>query len=266
MFRVLVSHWTVTPGGARPLLARTMRCPRLPLFVAAVAASASRNLYLGLMALTSSSFYRAWQKLIHFNIAVARSSPPTLNQYLSPQRSFSLESCTCALFEQSQRYQQFLSWTASKTESSSQHAWIQQICLSHSLIISRFGLFPRLFEVLVNLHVRPLIFLGTTRLPRLWYLSQAPKPLVRAVVDDILQPKLRLPRLSYSQFSLSHYRLCTQNWQLPERQSQPETPEVAGRQRSAHQTAAQSCGRKYSERKCYNQVDEQESKAHHRQM
>ena len=26
---------------------------------------------------------------------------------------------------------------------------------------------------------------------------------VRAVVDDILQPKLRLPRLSYSQFSLS---------------------------------------------------------------
>ena len=30
---------------------------------------------------------------------------------------------------------------------------------------------------------------------------------VRAIADYILQPKLRLPRLSYSQFSLSQYRL-----------------------------------------------------------
>ena len=33
------------------------------------------------------------------------------------------------------------------------------------------------------------------------------QPPVRAVVDYILQPKLWLPRLSYSQFSLSQYRL-----------------------------------------------------------
>ena len=37
------------------------------------------------------------------------------------------------------------------------------------------------------------------------------------------------------------------------RQSQPDTPEVTGRQRNAHQTAAQSCGRRYSEEGCYNQ-------------
>ena len=43
------------------------------------------------------------------------------------------------------------------------------------------------------------------------------------------------------------------NWQLPGRQSQPETPEVTRRQRSAHQTAAQSCGRRHSGEKCYNQ-------------
>ena len=43
------------------------------------------------------------------------------------------------------------------------------------------------------------------------------------------------------------------NWQLPGRQSQPETPEVTRRRRSAHQTAAQSCGRRHSGEKCYNQ-------------
>ena len=58
----------------------------------------------------------------------------------------------------------------------------------------------------------------------------------------------------------------TEHWQLPLRQSQPETPEVTRRRRGAHQTAAQSCGRRYSEERCYNQIDEQESRAHHRLM
>ena len=68
-------------------------------------------------------------------------------------------------------------------------------------------LFCPLTRLLVNLHVRPLVLLGTTRLSCLYYLGLAPKPLVKAVARYTLQPKLRLPHLSYSQFLLSQYRV-----------------------------------------------------------
>ena len=58
----------------------------------------------------------------------------------------------------------------------------------------------------------------------------------------------------------------TARWQLPLRQSQPETPEVTMRRRSAYHTAAQSYGRSHSEERCYIQIDEQESTADHRRM
>ena len=48
--------------------------------------------------------------------------------------------------------------------------------------------------------------------------------------------------------------MCSSDlWQLPVRQSQPESPEVTEERSGAHQTAAQSCGRRHSRERCYKQ-------------
>ena len=87
-----------SPLAAHLLPARTMQCPGLLQLVAAEVAW-SRSLNRALMASTFSFCNNLLQNCSHFKIAVMRSNPPILNQSRSPQRGFSLESCTCALFE-----------------------------------------------------------------------------------------------------------------------------------------------------------------------
>ena len=64
------------------------------------------------------------------------------------------------------------------------------LCSSRQQFV-RLSSFLPLVRLLVSLHVRPLVLLCTTRLSCLYYLGQAPKPLVRAVSSYALQPRLR---------------------------------------------------------------------------
>ena len=89
---------------------------------------------------------------------------------------------------------------------------------------------------------------------------------MRAVADGILQPLLRLPRLKYSQKLRRVGTDFSRKLAAVLRQSQPESPEVTQRQRCAHHTAAQSCGRRTHEKDVTIRIDEQESRAHHRLM
>ena len=138
-FGVLVNHCTVTPGGG-------------PVASTDDAVSSTSSLCCGgVVVVTEPEPWSDGVDIFFFLQSLAKTdslqncscsfkSPNTQPISFSTAR-LSLESCTCALLNNPNVTNRFLSWTASKTESSSQHALIQQNCLSHSLIISRLVCF-----------------------------------------------------------------------------------------------------------------------------
>ena len=85
-------------------------------------------------------------------------------------------------------------------------------------------------------------------------------------MDNILQPKLRLPRLKYSQKFAESVQTFHANWQLPVRQSQPESPEVTEDKAVHTRLQHRAADADTHEKDVTNKIDEQESRAHHRLM
>ena len=91
-------------------------------------------------------------------------------------------------------------------------------------------------------------------------------PCVRVVADSILQPKLRLPRLKYSQKLRRVGTDFSHKLAAARRQSQPESPEVTEDEAVHTRLQHRAADANTHEKGVTNKIDEQESRAHHRLM